>query len=52
MHFAPGHKVDEFLNRYEEFAKANPGVSIKQWVRDHYAEEKPGREATWYIEGC
>jgi len=39
--------MGEFLDRYESFLAANPGagLNIQQWVRLHYHEEKPGREA-------
>lgn len=50
MHVAVGHKVDEFLDMYENFSAGRPGVSIKHWVRDNYFEEKAGRDNRgWYI---
>jgi protein tyrosine phosphatase (PTP) superfamily phosphohydrolase (DUF442 family) len=47
--FGDASELGRFLEMYDEFAKTHPGVSIKHWVRDHYFEEKPGREiAAWY----
>ncbi|MCB9934699.1 MAG: tyrosine-protein phosphatase [Planctomycetes bacterium] len=47
--FGDASELGRFLDMYEEFASTHPGVSIKHWVRDHYFEEKPGREiAAWY----
>jgi protein tyrosine phosphatase (PTP) superfamily phosphohydrolase (DUF442 family) len=41
--------MDDFLDRYAEFAKSHPGTSIKEWTKRHYFEEKPGRElVAWY----
>jgi hypothetical protein len=39
--------MDEFLDQYAAYAKDHPGVSIKQWTRDVYNVEKPGREVVW-----
>lgn len=47
--FGDASELGRFLDMYEQFENSNPGVSIKHWVRDHYFEEKPGREiAAWY----
>jgi protein tyrosine phosphatase (PTP) superfamily phosphohydrolase (DUF442 family) len=40
--------MDKFLDMYEEFARTNKNISIKEWTRLHYFEEKPGREVAWY----
>lgn len=41
--------MGRFLDMYAEFEKANPGISIKEWVKLHYFEEKDGREIQpWY----
>lgn len=41
--------MGRFLDMYAEFAKSNPNVSIKEWVKLHYFEEKDGREIQpWY----
>lgn len=41
--------MQQFLNMYAEFAKTNPGISIKDWVKLHYFEEKEGRAIQpWY----
>ena len=38
-----------FLDMYAEFAASNPGVSIKEWTKLHYFEEKKGRDIQpWY----
>jgi hypothetical protein len=36
--------MGDFLDKYEAHLKSNPHISIQQWVRQHYHEEKPGRE--------
>lgn len=47
--FGDASDIGRFVDMYAEFRKANPGVSIKEWVKLHYFEEKPGREvAHWY----
>ncbi|MBZ0136468.1 MAG: tyrosine-protein phosphatase [Planctomycetes bacterium] len=41
--------MGRFLDMYTAFSASNPGVSIKDWVKLHYFEEKPGREIQpWY----
>lgn len=35
--------MGEFLDKYEAHQKSGPHISIQQWVRQHYHEEKPGR---------
>lgn len=50
MHFAPGHMdtMGAFLNRFQAYADEHPGARIQDWVRDHYWEEREGREpAVW-----
>jgi protein tyrosine/serine phosphatase len=44
VEFGAASELGKFLDLYEAFARTHPGISIKQWVRDHYFEEKPGRE--------
>jgi len=48
VEFGAARELGRFLDMYEEFARTHPDVSIKHWVRDHYFEEKPGREIAWY----
>jgi hypothetical protein len=44
--------MGEFLDRFEAFTVKNRGATIKHWVRDHYFEEKAGRESRdWFVEG-
>ena len=41
--------MGRFLDMYAAFKQRNPGVSIKEWVKLHYFEEKPGRGIQpWY----
>ena len=43
--------MDDFLDMYEAFTAAHPKekLKIRDWVRQHYFEEKPGRAiAAWY----
>jgi hypothetical protein len=43
--------MDDFLDMYEKYTRAHPaeGVNIRDWVKKHYFNEKPGREiAPWY----
>jgi protein tyrosine phosphatase (PTP) superfamily phosphohydrolase (DUF442 family) len=41
--------MGQLIDMYANFAKSNPGVSIKEWVKLHYFEEKPGRDIQpWY----
>lgn len=37
--------MGKFLDMYEAFGQSNARISIQQWARLHYHEEKPGREA-------
>ena len=43
--------MDEFLDMYEKFLADHPGasLSIQEWVKQNYFNEKPGREiSAWY----
>lgn len=47
--FGEAHSMDDFLDMFETFERAHKGAKIRDWVRDHYFEEKPGREiGKWY----
>ena len=44
--FGAASELGRFLDMYEAYSEANPNksLSIREWVRLHYFEEKPGRE--------
>ena len=47
--FGEAHSMDDFLDMFESFEREHKGAKIRDWVRDHYFEEKPGREiGKWY----
>lgn len=51
MHVSWGEarSMGDFLDRFEAYARDNKGAKIRDWVRQHYFEEKPGRElGKWY----
>ncbi len=47
--FGEAHSMGDFLDMFESYEREHKGAKIRDWVRDHYFEEKPGREiAKWY----
>lgn len=51
MHVSWGEarSMGEFLDMFEAYARDHKGAKIRDWVREHYFEEKPGREiGKWY----
>ncbi len=55
MHVSMGAAgaMGDFLDQYESFVKANPrqNLLIKDWVKQHYFEEKPGRQTKPWLDG-
>lgn len=47
--FGEARAMGEFLDRFEAFARNRKGTKIRDWVREHWFEEKPGRAiGPWY----
>jgi len=53
IRFGDAGEMTDFLSRYEEYQRNNPRqrLSIQQWVKLHYFEEKPGAASQPWLDG-